>query len=568
MLRPRRWQRTSAASESSWSTASTGMLVAARRRPATSPAAAWRRSWVIAELRVRPGDRRSARASRPSSRPTAGHGGCARSTSRCSGIGRDPRRRRLDRDERDDPQRRPEREQIHRRLSVPSEMNSDAVRKPIAQRARTRASAASASSLALVQAPGRTQSAAQDAPIIASSSASPTIPGLRHLLEIHVVRHVRLVDDQANELERRPARGRSPSRRPGEGEPDARHRVVAGHAPRDGPQLRAAIAAGVVRRDAVEALRRGQQVRAGRSDHEHPECRRPQALPAGEEHARRRGPPAPPAARHATRWPRGRRRCPRSRRPVRACRRDRRTDGMSPRRQRDRRHEAGREVVGVTLAAREALTGGEVKGVGRGGQAAVAGQPDDNRDERADHEREDQHARRSAVSHRVGHEEEARRGDVPRLGLRPGERAVARPRHRQRQPHEQQPEGQHGRATSMPTRTDFPRAHRVRRASRPGAPLRRPRGARPVKCEYSIHATGTHAAIASGGRAGTSATNAHAPTSISAEPRVARSRPPAAIATTTAAATTSRCGAALPPRRAGCAPAVAPGDGLTTRTGA
>ena len=36
-------------------------------------------------------------------------------------------------------------------------------------------------------------------------------------------------------------------------------------------------------------------------------------------------------------------------------------------------------------------------------------------------------------------------------------------------------------------------------------------GARPVKCEYSIHASGIHAAIASGRSTSTSATNTHAP---------------------------------------------------------
>ena len=91
---------------------------------------------------------------------------------------------------------------IHRRLSVPLEMNSEAVKKPMhrddhrtSQRGESNARRAASNRRAARPA------AATDAPMTASSSRSPTIAGLGQLLEIDVVRHVRLVDDEANELE-------------------------------------------------------------------------------------------------------------------------------------------------------------------------------------------------------------------------------------------------------------------------------------------------------------------------------------------------------------------------------
>ena len=92
----------------------------------------------------------------------------------------------------------------------------------------------------------------------------------------------------------------------------------------------------------------------------------------------------------------------------------------------------------------------------------------------------------------------------------------------------------------MPTRMDFPRAHRV------ADPADQEHdcgddGPRPVECEYSIHATGTHARRSPAGRrAGQARRMAHAPTRISVSLVSARDRPPAAIATRLAAATTSR----------------------------
>ena len=313
----------------------------------------------------------------------------------------------------------PSARRIHRRLSVPSEMNSDAVRKPISSPRPTRTSQRGERALApLIEPPGGTHPGCADAAITASSSSEPDDAGLRQLLEIDVVRHVRLVDDEANELQ--VARLADVVLRVGleGGEADARHRVIAGHpprrpstAPRGHPRRRCTssrggAAPGEARKNATAAAIANTPSAAGL-----------QALPASEDERGDEGRPVRRPARRATRWPRAPPRWLPSRRPVRAWRSGSRIDGSSPARQRDRRHEAGGEVVRVALPAREALTGGEVDRVGGRGEPPVAGQPDDDRDERADHERQRQHADVPRRGHRRGDDEERRRRDVPALDL-------------------------------------------------------------------------------------------------------------------------------------------------------
>ena len=127
--------------------------------------------------------------------------------------------------------------------------------------------------------------------------------------------------------------------------------------------------------------------------------------------------------------------------------------------------------------------------------------------------------------HRRDDDEERRRRDVPALDLVPGERAgrsprprtasatraAGRARWRAARPRRRRAEGRHParRAPSQPT------------TSRSAANS----GARPVKCEYSIHASGIHAAIASGRSTSTSAAKTHAPVEHDAELDVVRQQP-------------------------------------------
>ena len=160
--------------------------------------------------------------------------------------------------------------------------------------------------------------------------------------------------------------------------------------------------------------------------------------------------------------------------------------------------------------------------------------PTSDRDQRAGDEREGHDADVAWRGHRRDDDEERRRRDVPGTWprARPASGRSPRPR------------------TASATRA----AGRAAMASRPSpAPARGGRhaarrapsqpttsrsaantGARPVKCEYSIHASGTHAAIASGRSTSTSAPNAHAPASARPSSTSRVSSPPATIATRSA----------------------------------
>src|SRR3954454_3474670 len=113
--------------------------------------------------------------------------------------------------------------------------------------------------------------------------------------------------------------------------------------------------------------------------------------------------------------------------------------------------------------------------------------------------------------------------------------------------------------SSAPTRRDLPRAFRV--AIQPSRSTTVAiTGALPVTWEYSIHAIGTHAAIASGTLTRTSVANAHAPTRARPALTSRASTPPAIIATTIAIAASGRWEAALRMSGARRAPAAGAPD--------